>query len=190
MPKTIKLIKEEFDNNKEEFTYDVVKEIVIEHSLLSISKWEMKYHKPFMSSEKSPEETLDYIAMMVIEPKDFDISLLQYLRKEDMTAINDYLADPMTATTFPDDEVSKMAGQSKMKKKEIITNELVYYWMCCAQIPFECEKWNINHLLTLIRVHDFKNNQATNKKKMSKQDIMARNKALNEARRAKMHTKG
>lgn len=187
MPKSIVLAKEDFDNDKEEFVKEPIATFEIEHSLASISKWEMKYHKPFISTEKTKVETLDYITMMIISPEDFDITNLKYLSEENIKEINDYINDPMTATTFTEDVVSKMAGQSKMKKKEIITNELVYYWMAVAGIPWECEHWHINRLLTLIRVCDVKNKP---EKKMSKRDIMARNKALNDARRQKLHTKG
>ncbi len=187
MPKTITLTKDEFNYDTNEFEKEIVGEFVIEHSLVSVSKWEMKYHKAFAASEKTVEETLDYITMMIISPDDFNLNLLSYLTKEDIEAINQYINDPMTATTFTEDIVSKMSGQSKMKKKEIITNELVYYWMATAGIPFECENWHLNRLLTLIRVCDVKNKP---EKKMSKRDIMARNKALNDARRKKLGTKG
>lgn len=187
MPKTIILKKEDFNNDSEEFVTCKIGEFVIEHSLLSVSTWESKYHKAFVSSDKTPEETLDYITMMIIGPENFDLNMLSYLSKENIEEINKYINDPMTATTFTDDAVSKMAGQQKPKKKEIITNELVYYWMSQAGIPFECEKWHLNRLLTLIRVCDLKNKP---EKKMSKRDIMARNKALNDARRKKLNTKG
>ena len=187
MPKTITLTKELIDQNTGEFHYEKVGEFVIEHSLFSVSLWESKYHKPFVSKEHSAEEILDYITMMIIEPKDFDLNLLANLSKENIEEIHNYIEDPMTATTFPEDIVSKMVGESKMKKKEIITNELVYYWMSQAGIPFECENWHLNRLLTLLRVCDVKNKP---EKKMSKRDIMARNKALNDARRKKLGTKG
>ncbi len=187
MPKTIYLKKETINQDNGLFNYEPVGQFVIEHSLLSVSKWEMKYHKAFISSDKTKEETLDYITMMIIDPEDFDLNLLVYLSEENVKEINDYINDPMTATTFTEDIVTKMSGQSKMKKKEIITNELVYYWMATAGIPFECENWHINRLLTLIRVFDVKNKP---EKKMSKRDIMARNKALNDARRKKLGTKG
>lgn len=187
MPKTIELFDETINDNNE-FVHSKVGEFTIEHSLLSISKWEMKYHKPYMSSEKSKEEVFDYITMMILD-KDFNMNLLSYLSEENVREINDYIGDPMTATTFPEDAINRMMG-TKNNKQDTITNELVYYWMSCAQIPFECEKWHINRLLTLIRVHDFYNKKNDKRNKPSKRDIMARNKALNDARRAKLHTRG
>lgn len=188
MPKTIILTKEDFDNDKEEFFTQYVGKFEIEHSLLSVSKWEQKYHKPFQTTNKTKEETMDYIIMMIIGPEDFDISNLQYLSESNVEEINQYINDPMTATTFPEDAINKIVGEPKPTKKEIITNEVVYYMMSAANIPFEvCEKWHFNRLLTLLRVYDNKNKP---EKKMSKAEILRRNKALNDARRKKLHTKG
>lgn len=189
MPKVI-TIKDEYVDERNMMQYKPLATITIEHSLLSISKWEMKYHRPFLNSEKTPAETLDYICMMIIDsnPNPFNIQILSKLSRDNIKEIEEYINDPMTATTFPEDEINKLTGKSKMKKKDIITNELVYYWMAAAGIPFEiCERWHINRLLTLIRVYDVKNQP---EKKMSKSEIAKRNKALNDARRAKLHTKG
>jgi len=152
----------------------------LEHSLISISKWESKWHVPFISKDGHTEEqTLYYIKCMTINPNIPD-SVYDRLTSEDIKAISDYINDPMTATTVTD-------LSNKRAKSEIITSELIYYWMTALQIPFECEKWHINRLLKLIEVCNVKN---TPPKKMSKNEIIDRNKALNEARRAKYHTKG
>ena len=108
------------------------------------------------------------------------VDKIKYLSPKDITSINNYISDPMTATTFYEETTNT-------NKKEVITSELIYYWMVASNIPMECEKWHLNRLLTLIRICSIKN---TPPKKMSKRDIMSRNKALNEARRKQLHTNG
>lgn len=153
--------------------------LCLEHSLISLSKWESKWCKPFLSSEKTDEEFLDYIKCMTLSsnvPQD----VYDRLTLENYKAIGDYVNAPMTATTFYDDKSSK-------PNREIITSELIYYWMVTLNIPFECEKWHIKRLLTLIRVCEVKNNPP---KKLSRREIMSRNAALNAARKQKFNTKG
>lgn len=181
--------KEYWDSDKNEFIYLEIKDQVLslEHSLVSISKWESRHHKPFLGKEeKTSEELLDYIKCMTItqnvknEVYDF-IALDPNILKK----ITDYIQDESTATTFY--EATPNGSAPVKRKKEIITSELIYYWMVSYQIPFSCEKWHINRLLTLIRVCNIKND---NGKKMSKNEILARNKSLNAARRAKYNTRG
>jgi len=169
-----------YDDKTQTFIhYDSV-DVQLEHSLLSISKWESKWHKVFLSKDaKTEEETIDYIRCMLLTPN-IDPEMLKYLPLEAAKKINEYIEDPMTATWFSDK--GKQGGS-----REIITSELIYYWMISLQIPFECENWHLNRLLTLIHVCDVKNSP---KKKMSKADLMRRNTALNNARRAKYNTKG
>ena len=151
----------------------------LEHSLVSLSKWESKWHKPFLSkNEKSGEEMLDYIRCMTITQNVPD-EVYFALDTNELMKINDYLNDSMTATT-----ITKQQGKSR---GEIITSEIIYYWMISLQIPFECEKWNLNRLLTLIEVCNIKNSPG---KKMSKSEIMRRNRTLNAARKQQMHTRG
>lgn len=170
----------EFYNEKtEEFITTEECTLELEHSLISLSKWESKWKKPFISSDnKTTEETIDYIRCMLLDENKKDN--IKYLTPKDIKKINDYISDPMTATTFYEEDVGS-------KKKEIITSELIYYWMVISNIPMECQNWHLNRLLTLIRICSIKN---TPLKKMSKQDIMSRNKALNEARRKQLHTSG
>ncbi len=150
----------------------------LEHSLLSISKWESKWKKPFLTNEqKTPEEFLDYIRCMTINS--VDSSVYARLRREDYLAIQDYLNDPQTATTFHQ-------WKNIPHKSKVITSELIYYWMVAAQIPFEVEKWPLNRLMTLIRVYSVENDTS----KMSKKDVYKSNRAINQARRAKLHSKG
>lgn len=179
--------KEYFDSKKNEFVYIEIKEqtLSLEHSLVSLSKWESKHHKPFLGKgvEKTNEELLYYIKCMTISQNVKD-DVYEYISMspEIMTQINDYIEDSNTATTFY--EISEKNGK---QKKEIVTSEVIYYWMIACNIPFQCEKWHINRLLTLIRVCNIKNG---NGKKMSKNEILAHNRSLNAARRARMNSKG
>lgn len=152
----------------------------LEHSLISLSKWESKRCKPFLSTqEKTFEETLEYIKCMTLTP-DVDPLVYNCLTKENVEEITKYIYAPMTATTFSDDRNGK-------KNREVITSELIYYWMISLQIPFECENWHLSRLITLIRVCNIKNQPP---KKMSKRDIMSRNAALNAKRRQQLNSKG
>lgn len=166
-----------YDEEKNTFALSVPKTIQLEHSLLSISKWEAKWHKPFMSEEdKTDEMVYDYIRCMTITPN-VDPSTYKALTPEHMQQIKEYIENPMTATWFNDRDKKKFS-------REIVTSELIYYWMTALQIPFECEKWHLNRLLTLIHVANNKNAPA---EKMSRKDIMRQNHALNAARKAKKH---
>lgn len=173
-----------WDESKQEFVQATKDQILqLEHSLVSLSKWEAKWHKSFfLKEEKTTEETIDYIKCMTLT-KNVDPDVYERLTKENLQAIDTYIQDPMTGTTFPKDDKS---SKGKLNG-EIITTELVYYWMIAMQIPFECRKWHLNRLLTLIRVCEIKNQPS---KKMSKKDIMSRNAALNEARKKKLNTRG
>lgn len=171
---------EEYDENTGEFITTREQTLQLEHSLISISKWESKWCKPFLAKQdKTSEEVIDYIKCMTLN-KSVSDDVYGCLTQQNISDINDYIGAPMTATTFSDDRNGK-------QNREIITSELVYYWMIALQIPFECQKWHINRLLTLIRVCNIKNAPP---KKMSKRDIMSRNAALNAARRKQMNTKG
>lgn len=169
---------EHFDDETNEFFTVKKQTLKLEHSLVSISKWESKWHKSFLNSDsKSYEEILDYIRCMSINPVDQNVLLS--LTDQNLKDIQDYIQNPMTATVIKD--------TYNRKSNEIITSELIYYWMVALEIPFECEKWHINRLLTLIKVCNIKNQPS---KKMSKRDIYSQNRMLNEARRAKYHTRG
>lgn len=179
-------LSEEWDESKEEFVYKIIgkKQILqLEHSLLSISKWESKWHKPFLYNlEKgtlSYEETIYYIECMTLT-KNIDPDIYNFLTKENIDQICAYISDPMTATTIP-------KSNTKTNNREILTSELIYYYMLENNIPIECEKWHLNRLITLIHVFNFKNQPA---KKMSKGEIMRRNTELNAERRKQLNTKG
>ena len=162
--------QEFWDEQKQEFINTKEQVLQLEHSLISLSKWESKWCKVFLSKqEKTQEETIDYIKCMTITPN-----------VDPEVYIEDYIAAPMTATYFSSDN----AGKSS---REQVTSELIYYWMIALNIPFECQKWHLNRLLTLIKVCNIKNQPP---KKMSKREIMSRNAALNAARRQQLNTKG
>lgn len=152
----------------------------LEHSLISLSKWESKWCKAFLTNqEKTQEETIDYIRCMTLT-SNVDPEAYKYLTEDNMRQIKAYIEAPMTATTFPNDKGGKSG-------REVVTAELIYYWMIALQIPFECQKWHINRLLTLIKVCNIKN---TPPKKRSKREIMSQNAALNAARRQQMNSRG
>lgn len=171
---------EGWDEKNEVFVDAETVTIQLEHSLVSISKWESRWHKPFLiKEEKSYEETMDYIKCMTLTP-DIGDEVYEHMSNENMEQINKYIEDPMTATTFPNDN-------NRSRNREIVTSEVIYYWMISLQIPFECEHWPLKRLLTLIRVCNVKNAPT---KKMSQRQIMSDNAALNAARRAKLNSKG
>jgi hypothetical protein len=175
IPKT-----EVYDESQGEFVYVNEQTLQLEHSLLSISKWESKWCKPFLSNkDKTTEEIIDYVKCMTLN-KNVNDDVYRCLTMDNINAINDYIGAPMTATYFSDNSQGK-------KNNEQITSELVYYWMIALNIPFECQKWHINRLLTLVRVCNIKNQPP---KKMSKREIISRNAALNAARRQQLNTKG
>ena len=153
----------------------------LEHSLLSLSKWESKWCKAFLSNkEKTYEETIDYIKCMTLT-QNVDPEVYNHLTEENMRQIKEYIEAPMTATSFSDDKSSKGS-------RETVTAELIYYWMIALQIPFDpCQKWHINRLLTLVKVCNIKN---TPPKKRSRRDIMSQNAKLNAARRQQMNSRG
>lgn len=169
-----------YDEDKNEFMSIKEQTLQLEHSLISLSKWESKWCKAFLAKDqKTLDETIDYIKCMTITSNVNPI-VYRFLTKENINSINKYIEAPMTATTFYED-------QQKGRGREIVTSELIYYWMISLNIPMECQKWHLNRLLTLIRVCNIKN---TPPKKMSRRDIMSRNAALNAARRKQLNTNG
>lgn len=169
-----------WDESRQEFLEVKGQTLQLEHSLVSISKWESKWCKPFLSKEnKTLEEILDYVKCMTIT-QNVDPNVYLALTNENIKEINEYIDAPMTATTFYEEKKTA-------KSREILTSELIYYWMISLQIPVEFQKWHLNRLLTLIKVCNIKNAPP---KKMSQREIMSRNTALNAARRKAMNSKG
>lgn len=168
------------------------KELVLEHSLLSLSKWEEKYKKPFLGyasplkkkeSEKTRDELLDYVAMMSLSPMTKED--VYRLSASDVKAIVDYIAEERTATWFS----SKENQGGRPPRQETITSEIIYYWMFTLQIPKECEEWHLSRLLTLIRVMAEKN-QPKKQRRLSRAQIARANRAENAARRKRMGSAG
>ena len=164
----------------------------LEHSLISISKWEAEYHKPFLEEvEMTMDELIFYIKCMTITQNVPD-EVYTHLTEENFMAIKEYISNPMTATWFNDKTPGTENGKGMFGKKQIVTSELIYYWMIAQNIPLRCETWHLNRLMTLIRVCSIKNAEANGQgpKKMSQREIMQSNAALNAARRKKLNTKG
>lgn len=173
--------QELYDEKKNEFFTVKEQTLRLEHSLVSLSKWESKWHKPFITKEdKTVEETIDYIRCMTIT-QNVDPNVYRVIPGDIIQKIYAYIEDPMTATTINDRK--KPGGRA-----EVMTSELIYYWMTALQIPFECQKWHLNRLLMLIKVCNVKNSGSENK--MSRNEILKNNAAINAARRQKLRSKG
>lgn len=179
-------VTETFIKNEKDVT------LTLEHSLISIRKWESKWHKPFMKTKKNDEELLDYIRCMTIT-HNVDPEIYRCLTPKQIEEIVLYIQDSMTATWFSNNE-GQVGGQKK--KEETITAEIIYYWMVTLNIPVEFERWHVNQLLTLIRVVSLKQESAMNSgknKKLSSKDraaMAAKRQQINMERRAKTGSKG
>lgn len=176
----IKIVMAEgFDDNSGEFVETDAQVLDLEHSLVSLSKWESKYEIPFLSTEsKSEEQVLDYIRMMN-SGDDLPENVFSKFTFKDFDKINTYINARMSATWFND---KQHAGG-----REIVTAELIYYWMIALGIPFECQTWHLNRLLTLVKVCNLKNQP---KKKMTRAEAAQRNADLNAQRKAALGSKG
>lgn len=173
-----------FDPDKSEFVNIEETTLKLENSLISLKKWEQRWHVSFLDkgTKKTTEMWIDYIRCMTINEDKVNDNVYTYMKPETLKEIIEYIEDPMTATWFSD---SKIVGAQK-SKNEIITAEIIYWWMIELNIPVEFEKWHLNSLLTLIRVVNIKNNP----KKMTTKEQALQRKQLNAARRAKHHSKG
>lgn len=168
-----------WDESKEEFIQVKGRALQLEHSLVSISKWESKWGKAFLSEQKKTfEETVDYVKCMTLT-QNVDPELYNHLTLDNISAINRYIEAPMTATSF--------TGGQGGRSRETVTSELIYYWMIALNIPFECQKWHLNRLLALVRVCSIKNQPP---KSRSRRAIAQQNTALNAARRKRLNTRG
>ena len=175
--------RELFDESKQEFINFKEQTLQLEHSLVSLSKWESKWCKSFLSKQtRTEEEILDYVRCMTLT-QNVKPEVYNFLTSENVKQIEEYINAPMTATYFSNDE------QQARPNRETVTSELIYYWMIALNIPFECQKWHLNRLLTLIQVCNRKN-QAPNKKKGNRASTLNQYAALNAARRKQHNTKG
>ena len=186
MPLIINIPKQElYDDEKKEFIQiDKEFELILEHSLVSISKWESKWHKPYPYINENmvmtPEQSSSYIKCMTIN-KDVPDYVFNCINAQNISDINEYINNPMTATTV------KIKNKIN-NKKQVLTSELLYYYMFKLGIPKDCEKWHINRLIKLMEVYGANDSSGDNK--MSRSELIARNKAINARNRAKFHTKG
>lgn len=181
MPLTITIPGQDlYDQETGRFITTKSTTVALEHSLLSISKWESKWHKPYLSRDaRTDEEVIDYFRCMCLTPN-VDPKVFYGLTKANFKAIEAYIQDPMTATTIK--------RQDKKPSRRIITSEVIYYWMAQAQIPFDpCQKWHFNRLMMLLEVAAAESQPS---KKMKPNDVLRQNHALNAARRAKHNTRG
>jgi len=172
--------EDSFDEKTSEFVSAQSFTLELEHSLASMSKWESNFEKPFLGkTDKTPEEILWYIQAMVLSPE-VPPEVIYHLTQADVDKINSYIDAKMTATTFND-------RAQQRPSREIITAEIIYYWMIQFNIPFECQYWHISRLLTLIKVCTLKQQKP---KKMSRAQLAQRNRALNAERKSALGTRG
>lgn len=173
---------EHWDSEREIFTYPDRVVLHLEHSLVALSKWEQKYEKPFLAPEKrSVEEVIGYIDAMILD-EEYSPDVLEKLTEKHLEQIHEYMNAKSTATWF-----NELPGAPKTVNSQVITNELIYYWMFSAQIPIECERWHLNRLFTLIKVFSHKQSKP---KKMSAAEVRQQTAALNAKRRAEAGTSG
>lgn len=172
--------RELWNEQTEEFIHTKELHLQLEHSLISISNWEMKWHVPYFDENKTDEQAIDYIRCMTLT-KNVPESYYRCLTGKNIEDINAYMLDTMTATTIQD--LKQNTGHRSQK----VTSELIYYWMIQFGIPFTCDKWHINRLIMLIRVCAEENKP---KKTKSAKELAAEYRAINAARKAKFGTKG
>ena len=172
--------RELFDEETQSFIQSEPYELRLEHSLVSVSKWESKWKKPFLdpSGKKTWAESLDYVRCMTLN-QHVKPEVYMSIGSKEMEAINAYIEDFRTAT--------KISTKNSSPNREIMTSEVIYCYMFLHNIPIECQKWHLSRLMTLLEVCSIKSNPG---KKMSRSEILAQNKAINAARRKASHTKG
>lgn len=171
--------RETYNEDTNEFGMIAGETLHLEFSLIALSKWESKYKVPFLSKKEfTPNEMLYMVECMCVKPPK-DRQIIQCISAPTMSLIREYINDPYSATTIKQEDQSP--------NREIITSELIYYWLVAGEIPFEVEKWHLNRLFKLVEIVSIKNQPA---KKMSQKDIAHQNASLNAARRKALNSKG
>ena len=185
---TIVIPKQElYDEKTQEFiNIEEDVSITLEHSLVSISKWESKWHKIYLDPDKKidEEEALDYVRCMTVN-RNVDPIVYNALTQDNIKDINEYINNPMTATTFRQSQVKKST-----RRTELQSSELLYYYMFKLGVPKECEKWHINRLMTLLHIYTIKDANENPNKKLSRSETMARYKEINRRNKERFHTRG
>lgn len=183
MLKITVLGEEFFDDEKQKFVYPEAITLELEHSLVTLSKWEGLHERPFLGpDQKTPEELFDYIRLMVITP-DIAPEVLYNLSEENIEAINKYIDSKMSGTTFPETPNARPS-------REVLSAELIYYWMASLQIPVEFEHWHLNRLFSLIKVFEVKNSKDKKLSPDERAQQIQDMKALNAKRKAELGTRG
>lgn len=176
------VLSESYNEETQEFLEETWP-LRLEHSLVSLSKWESKYEKPFLNNdEKSVDEVMTYIRMMDLD-EETPPGVFQRISNEQYLAINEYINAKRSATWFNETNKSKPNSQT-------ITSELVYYWMTSYEIPWDAENWHLNRLFTLLRVFSAERDTGDKSKKTNTQSLAAQRRALNEKRKKEMQTRG
>ena len=175
--------EELFNEETQEFTTEGSIELELEHSLVSLSKWESRWEIPFLDEQVTKTDVMifDYIKCMILTPGDPD-EYLKQMSQENINEIQQYIQSKQSATTFGPDKPNSGRGP-----REIITSELIYYWLSAFQLPIEAQYWHLNRLFNLIRVANVKNSKG---EKMPKHEIARRNRDLNDQRRKQLGSKG
>jgi hypothetical protein len=180
--------RELWDAKNEVFINTKPVHLTLEHSLVSIAKWESTWERSFLKNGAQTKEQMeDYIRCMTLT-QNVDPGIYKTLPDSVFQQVSEYIQKPMTATYFPPDE--RQGGM-----RDVVTAELIYYWMIANNIPFDpCQKWHLNRLMALIRVCSLKNAEANadpkKRRRMSSAEIMRRNAKLNEERLKKYNTTG
>lgn len=171
---------EAYDEEHQMFVSKDLVTLELEHSLVSLSKWESIYEKPFLGEKnKTSEEVLGYVKAMTLTPK-VPEEVFHKLSSDNISDINTYIDARMSATWFNE-------APGAPRSRDVITSELIYYWMTVFQIPFECESWHLNRLFTLIRICNIKQSKP---KKMTRAEMASRNRELNAQRKSRLGTTG
>jgi hypothetical protein len=180
----IRIPEQEFWNERtEKFSYKKGCSLKLEHSLISISKWEAIWHVSFFDTKLSEEQLLSYIQCMSLGPE-IDLETVLRLTQDNIKEIVDYMKDPMTASSV------KESKGPQQRRRERITSEYIYYLMIRYNIPDRYDQWHINRLIMLIRICSAKEAEANPQKKTNSRELMREYDSINERNKARFNTRG